>query len=315
MDPLEVMVSAPATVANLGPGYDIVGLALDGPRDTLKLRLARSGKDCLAVSGVGGETISPAPGKNSCIVAARAVLVAAGNSSLHLEADLKKGVPPRMGMGSSGASSAAGAFAVNHLLGDPLKSDELLACAMEGERAACGAAHADNVAPALFGGITVITGMDPPRVVRLEPPKDVCMVIISPKVKVGDEKTKMARDVLPKSVPLTTVVRQVSSYSSLLLGIVQGNPALMGRGASGDFIVEPARAKLIPGFDRLKKRALDAGAYGFSISGAGPSVFALSPPKKGETIAKAVAEAFGEEGLESSHGCYKIGKEGAMVVR
>jgi homoserine kinase len=315
MGPLEVTVSAPATVANLGPGYDIMGLALDRPRDVLKLRLSGSGRDCLAVSGVGGETISPAPGKNSCMVAARAVLKAADKGSLRIEAELKKGVPPRMGMGSSGASSAAGAFAANHLLGEPLGSCELLACAMEGERAACGAAHADNVAPALFGGITVMTGMDPPSFVRLEPPENVCMVIISPRVDVGDEKTKMAREVLPASVSLPMVVKQISSYSSLILGIVSGDPALMGKGASGDVIVEPARAKLIPGFDRLKKAALDAGAYGFSISGAGPSVFALAPPKSGEAIAKAVAKAFGDKGLDSRHGCYRIGREGAIVVR
>jgi homoserine kinase len=315
MGPLEVTVSAPATVANLGPGYDVVGLALDSPRDVLKLKLTKRGRNSLVVSGVGGESISSAPERNSCMVAARAALEAAGKGGLRLEAELTKGVLPRMGMGSSGASSAAGAFAVNHLLGDSFGGDELLACAMEGERAACGAAHADNVAPALFGGITVITGTDPPRVVRLDPPKNVSIVIVSPKVKVGDEKTKTAREVLPKHVPLPTVVRQVSAFSSLLLGIVKGDLALMGRGVSGDVIVEPARAKLIPGFRDLKKTALDAGAYGFSISGAGPSVFALSPPEKGESIAKAVVKAFGDEGLESSYGCYNIGKEGAMVVR
>ncbi len=315
MDPLEVTVSAPATVANLGPGYDVVGLALERPRDILRLKLSGSGKDSLTVSGVGGDTISPAAERNSCAVAARAVLRAAGKGSLRMKAELRKGVPPRMGMGSSGASSAAGAFAANRLLGNPLCNDELLACAMEGERAACGAAHADNVAPALFGGITVIISSDPPKVVRFDPPKGVCVVIVTPKVKVGDEKTRMAREVLPKEVPLSTVVRQVSSFSSLLLGIVNGDPVLMGRGASGDVIVEPARAKLIPGFDRLKRLALGSGAYGFSISGAGPSVFALAPPAKGEAIAKALAGAFGEEGLESSQGCYSIGKEGAMIVR
>ena len=315
MDPLEVTVSAPATVANLGPGYDIVGLALDRPKDVLRMKLVKAGKDGLVVTGVGGESISLSPERNSCLVAAKAMLETVGKGHLHLKAELTKGVPPRMGMGSSGASSAAGAFAVNHLLGNPLGSDQLLACAMEGERAACGAAHADNVAPALLGGITVIISTDPPKVVRLNPPKNVCIVIVSPKVEVGDEKTKRAREVLPKNVPLVTVVRQVSSFSSLLLGIVKGDPSLMGRGISGDVIVEPARAKLIPGFNNLKKTALDAGAYGFSISGAGPSVFALSPPKKGEAIAKTVAKAFSDEGLESSYGCYNIGEEGAMVVR
>jgi homoserine kinase len=315
MDPIEVMVSAPASVANLGPGYDIVGLALDRPRDLLKVKLSKGGRDSLVVSGVGGETISPAPEKNSCAVAARAVLVSAGRGHLCLEMELRKGVPPRMGMGSSGASSAAGAFAANQMLGSPLGSDELLACAMEGERAACGAAHADNVAPALLGGVTVMVGMSPPRVIRLDPPRDVCVVIVSPKMKVGDEKTKLAREVLPKSVSLPTVVGQMSAYSSLILGLVRGDPALMGRGISGDVIIEPARAKLIPGFSRLKRVALEAGAHGFSISGAGPSVFALCPPGRGEAVAKAVAGAFGDEGLESSHGCYGCAEEGAIVVR
>jgi homoserine kinase len=315
MDPMEVKVSAPATIANLGPGYDIVGLALDRPRDVLKAKLSKVGRDSLVVSGIGGETISPAPEKNSCAVAARAVLGAVGRSDLCLEMELSKGVPPRMGMGSSGASSAAGVFAVNKLLGSPLGSDELIVCAMEGERAACGAAHADNVAPALLGGVTVMVGMNPPRVIRLDPPRDVCVVIVSPKMKVGDEKTKLAREVLPKSVPLPTVVGQVSAFSALILGLMRGDPALMGRGISGDVIIEPARAKLIPGFGHLKRVALEAGAHGFSISGAGPSVFALCPPRRGKAIAEAVAGAFTEEGLESSHGCYRCGEEGAMVVR
>lgn len=312
---MEVRVSAPATVANLGPGYDVVGLALDRPRDVLMVRLLESGRDSLVVTGVGGETISPDPKKNSCAVAARAALSAAGKGSLSLRMELVKGVPPRIGMGSSGASSAAGAFAINKLLDLPLDGEGLLACAMEGERAACGAAHADNVAPALFGGITVMVGMAPPKVIRLDPPKGICVVVVTPKMEVGDEKTRLAREVLPKSVPLPTVVGQVSAFSSLIIGVVRGDPALMGRGISGDLIVEPARSRRIPGFGRCKKAALEAGAYGFSISGAGPSVFALSPRGKGKAVAEAVAGAFHEEGLETARGCYSCGEEWATVVR
>lgn len=315
MDPLEVKVSAPATVANLGPGYDVVGLALDRPRDVLKLRLLKGGTDSLTISGEGWETISPATRSNSCAVAARAVLRAAGKDGLCLEMELEKGVPPRMGMGSSGASSAAGAYAANELLGNPLGCDELLACAMEGERAACGAAHADNVAPALLGGVTVMVGMAPPRIVRLNPPRGVCIVIVSPKMKVGDEKTRLAREVLPKTVPLPTVVGQVSAFASLILGAARGDPVMMGRGISGDLIIEPARARLIPGFSRLKRAALEAGAYGFSISGAGPSVFALCPSRRGRAVAEAVASAFADEGVESTHGSYRCSQEGATVVR
>ncbi|MGA2573065.1 MAG: homoserine kinase [Candidatus Methanomethylicaceae archaeon] len=314
MGSLEIKVSAPATIANLGPGYDLVGLALEKPRDTLTVSMSKSGKDKLKISGVGSETISPASGKNACMVAGRAVLEATGKGTRSLEMTLSKGVPPRMGMGSSGASSAAGAFAVNLLLGKPLSIEELLRCAMEGERAACGAPHADNVAPALLGGVTVILGFDPLRVIRLDPLKESEIVIISPELDLGDEKTKLARDVLPPAVPLSTMVRQMGAYSSLILGLMIKDPRMTGRGISGDVIVEPARAKLIPGFSELKVAALEAGAYGFSISGAGPSVFALCPVEKGEDVGRVVKGRFAKEGVASKYGVYRCGEEGAKVV-
>lgn len=314
MGPLEIKVSAPATIANLGPGYDLVGLALEKPRDTLTVSISKGRGDKLKISGVGSETISTSPGKNACMVAGRAVLEAAGKGTYSLEMALSKGVPPRIGMGSSGASSAAGAFAVNLLLGKPLSIEELLRCAMEGERAACGAPHADNVAPALLGGITVILSYDPLRVMRLDPLKESEIVIISPKLDLGDEKTKLARDVLPATIPLPTVVRQMGSYSSLILGLMIKDPRMTGRGISGDMIVEPARAKLIPGFSGLKEAALEAGAYGFSISGAGPSVFALCPIRKGGDVGRVVKGRFAKEGVASEYSIYRCGEEGAKVV-
>jgi homoserine kinase len=314
MDPMVITVSAPATIANLGPGYDLMGLALDRPRDTLKVRLFKGNSDSVEVTGVGAGTISTSPERNSSVVAGRAVLKAAGKKGYALDMKLKKGVPPRMGMGSSGASSAAGAYAVNVLLGSTLNREEVLRCAMEGERAACGAAHADNVAPALFGGVTLILGFDPMRVVRFDPLKDVEIVVISPEVEIGDEKTRLAREVLPASVPLPRVINQMDGFANLLIGLVKKDPEVMGRGISSDVIIEPTRAKLIPGFDHLKRAALEAGAYGFSISGAGPSVFALCPMKRGAEVGRAVKSKFAEHGVGSEYAIYMCGEEGASVV-
>jgi homoserine kinase len=315
MDSSAIKVSAPATIANLGPGFDLVGLALDRPRDVLEVRMADNGhEDTIKVTGVGSSSISKDPAGNACMVAARAVLKAAGRENCSLLMVLEKGVPTRMGLGSSGASSAAGAFAVNHLLGEPLTENDLLRCALEGERVACGYPHADNVAPSLFGGLTVILGYEPLKILRLDPPSGVEIAVISPVLELGDKKTQRVREVLPAEIPFATVTRQMGSFASLLLGAVKNDPKLMGAGISGDMIVEPVRAKLIPGFAQLKKAALEAGALGFSISGAGPSVFALCPPGSGAVVGKAVASKFAEHDLESDYALFKCSREGTMLV-
>lgn len=324
MDTGEVTVTAPATIANLGPGYDIMGMALDGPRDKLTVRLKKRGYDRIsfevgttfagAAAASNSISIPSDPMKNACAVAGRAVLEAAGMNHNALDMRLLKRVPSRIGMGSSGASAAAGAYAVNRLLGEPLRGSDLLRCAMEGEYAACGSRHADNVAPALFGGVIVILGYEPLKILRFEPPQGLSIVVISPSIDLGDAKTKMARDMLPVSVPLPAVVKQMGAFAALLLGVVQGDPNLLGKGVSSDVIIEPARSKLIPGFEGLKKAALNAGAYGFSISGAGPSVFALCPPNAADHVGGTVKSEFAALNIESSYGIHKCAKAGATVV-
>jgi len=306
-----ITVSSPATIANLGPGYDIIGMALENPRDILEVRIAEGGKDSIDVTGVGSATVSS--GRNASAVAGRAVLTAAGAEGYSLRMSLKKGVPPRMGMGSSGASSAAGAFAVNELLGRPLGDMDLLRCAMEGERAACGSAHADNVAPALFGGVTVLLGYEPLSLYRLDP-LELEVAVVSPELELGDEKTRAAREVLPPSVPLATVVGQMGSFASLVIGILRKDAELIGRGVSGDAIVEPARSKLIPGFYDVKRAAISSGAYGCSISGAGPSMFALCPAGRGEVVAEAMVSKFADSGIISKSIVVACGREGTIVV-
>ncbi len=307
-------MSAPATIANLGPGYDLMGMALDNPKDFLRASLIKSGKDEIGVEGIGGDTISTDPDKNASFVAARAVLRRAGVTGYGLKMQLKKGVPPRMGMGSSGASSAAGAFAANVLLDSPLKEIEVLECAMEGERAACGSAHADNVAPSLLGGITVILRYDPLKVMKLRPLARVEVVEVTPELELAQEKTRLAREVLPNSVMLGTVVSQMSAFALLLMGIMEGDPRMAGEGISGDRIVEPARAKLIPGFSEVKEGALKEGAYGCSISGAGPSVFALVPQGRGMQVGERMVDRFTAASVRSKFSVHRISEEGAKVV-
>ncbi|MEN3006605.1 MAG: homoserine kinase [Candidatus Methanosuratincola petrocarbonis] len=309
-----VEVSAPATIANLGPGYDLMGMALDSPRDFLRASLIKSASDEIEVEGIGGDTISAEPDQNSSMVAARAVLRRAGVTGYGLKMLLKKGVPPRMGMGSSGASSAAGAFAANFLLGGTLSEIEVLECAMEGERAACGSAHADNVAPSLLGGIIAILRYDPIKVMKLRPLVGVEVVEVAPEVELAQDKTRLAREVLPASVMLRTVVSQMGSFALLLMGIMKNDPEMAGEGISGDRIVEPARAKLIPGFLEVKKVALEAGAYGCSISGAGPSVFALVPQGMGAQVGEKMVDQFSAAGVRSKFSLHKISEEGAKVV-
>ncbi len=309
-----VRVTAPATIANLGPGYDVIGLALDEPRDFVEASLEIKGGDFVEVEGVGAESISCEPNKNSAIVAGRAVLEKAGKTDLYLRMRVVKGVPPRSGLGSSGASSAAGAYSVNLLLGKPLKDEEVLQCAMEGEKVACGSPHADNVAPALFGGLVFISSFKPVRVIRFEALREVEIVVITPKVEIGEEKTKLARQILPHSVPLQEMVLQTQAFGNLLVGLMRRDPKLMGAGVSGDIIVERARSKLIPKFDDMKKLALEAGAYGFSISGAGPSVFALCPIHKGNEIGSLVKSLLDEDGIKSDYSVRRNVEEGVRVV-
>ncbi|MCX8181775.1 MAG: homoserine kinase [Candidatus Methanomethyliaceae archaeon] len=309
-----VRVSAPATIANLGPGYDVIGMALNEPRDFVEVSLESRGEDFIEVEGVRSESISCDPKKNSALVAGRAVLERAGRGDLCLKMKVIKGVPPRSGLGSSGASSAAGAYSVNVLLGMPLKDEELLQCAMEGERAACGSPHADNVAPALFGGVVFISSFKPIKVIRFEALKDLEIVVITPEVEIGEEKTKIARQILPTSVPLQDMVRQTQAFGKLLVGLMNRDVALMGEGVSGDVVIERARAKLIPKFDYMKSCALEAGAYGFSISGAGPSVFALCPNNMGKQLGATLKSILEKDGIRSSYSVHRNVGEGVKVV-
>jgi homoserine kinase len=224
---------------------------------------------------------------------------------------LHKKMPLGSGLGSSAASSVAGVFAVNEILGRPLTREELLPFAMEGERAACGSPHADNVGPALLGGFLLIRSYEPLDVVKLPSLPGLYATVVHPQIEI---KTKDARGILRKEITLKDAVRQWGNVGGFIAGLYSGNFELLGR-SMVDYIVEPIRSILLPGYDQVKEEAMSAGALGCGISGSGPSVFALS---KGPDIArktgKAMAAVFEDLKIESEVYVSEINQHGPIIL-
>jgi homoserine kinase len=290
---------APASVANLGVGFDVLGLALQAPGDTVSARLSETpGVRITSVrSTIAGEkplTIDPA--RNTAAVAAREVLALAGVDA-GVDLEIVKGLPIGSGMGSSAASAAAAAFAVNALLGSPLRKSELIAPCMEAEAVVSGR-HADNVAPALLGGLVLVRSIDPLDVVRLPIPEGLRVVVVSPRFEL---MTRDARAALPKQVPLPEVVARLAAIAAFVSACHTNDLGLLARSMMETDFVTRARAPLIPGGQRVIAAALSAGALASSISGSGSSIFALcrSAHDAGEVRA-AMQREFKDAGLESS---------------
>lgn len=265
-----VTAVAPATIANLGPGFDCLGMAIGGLKDRVKATIV-DGKKVLISSMTGKcDGITSDVKKNTAGLAVLSMLkrlkVTEG-----ISLDIHKGIPAGSGMGSSAASAAAAVWAVSTLLGLKLSKHELIEFAMEGERASAGTPHADNVAPAVLGGVTIVRSTKPLDVVSITPSRKLKTVIVHPRMEL---KTKSSRAVLPKSVELSKAVDQWSNVAGLVAGLCNRDIELVGR-CMEDVIIEPARKRLIPQFDLIKKTAMDCGALGCTISGGGPSVFAI----------------------------------------
>lgn len=291
----EVKAFAPATVANLGLGFDILGLALLGPGDEITARfVSGQGVTMGRITGDGG--VLPVEAEaNTAGIAAAATLRKAGIDA-GVEIDLHKGLPIGSGLGSSASSAAAAAWAVNQLVGSPLRRAELVEPCMEAEEAVSGR-HADNVAPALLGGLILVLSVDPLDMVRLPVPEGLTVVVVTPDFEL---KTRDARGVLPETVPLKKMVRSTANIAAMVSACYSGDMALLARCVT-DEIVTPVRAPLIPGCEAVMDVALNAGALGSNISGAGPSVFALCrSPISAQRAARAMKEAFRKAGLEST---------------
>ncbi len=280
----EIRVFAPATVANVACGYDVLGFAIDAPGDEIVVRHSDTpGLHITKITGDNGKLPLEAE-HNTAGVAALDLLRHLGMSDRGIEMEIHKKMPFGSGLGSSAASAVAGAFAVNTLIGEPLTKIQLLPFAMAGEASADGAWHADNVAPSLLGGIVFIRSNDELDVASIPAPDNLWVAVVHPDIEI---LTKVAREILPKEIPLVNATQQIGNLGGLLCGLIQSDYGLISRSIH-DVIAEPRRQKLIPDFYRAKRAAIGAGALGFSISGAGPSVFALC---EGEEIARRAGEA------------------------
>lgn len=289
-----VTAFAPATVANLAAGFDVLGLAIEGAGDTVTARrIAGTEVRIAKVTGDDGK-LSLEAHENTAGIAALATLQKAG-VRVGLEITLQKGLPIGSGLGSSAASAAAAAFAVNRLLGSPLRRSDLVGPCIEAEATVSGR-HADNVAPALLGGLVLVRSVDPLDLVRLPLPPGLTVVVISPEYTL---ETRRAREALPASIPLGEMVRNSANIAGLVAACFSGDLSLLGRCIT-DRVVTPARAALIPGCDAVMAAALDKGALGSSISGSGPAVFALCRSiRSAREVATAMQAAFQQAGLPS----------------
>jgi len=305
-----VKAFAPATVANVGPGFDIFGLALEGIGDEIEVK--KTDKPGIVINEISGYPDLPTdPKLNVAGVAIQALL----NEAKHeggFEIIIKKKVLPGSGLGSSASSSVAAIVAINELLRNPFSKKELLQFAVEGERASSGVAHADNVAPSLFGGFTFVRSYEPLDVVNVDVPEDLCLAIIHPQIEI---KTADSKKILRKEISMSAAVKQWGNVAGLIAGLTSKNYDLISRSME-DVVVEPIRSLLIPGYDELKSAALKAGALGCSISGSGPSVFALC---RGQDSAQKVSKAFREvySLLQVEFNIYTspINKKGAYIIQ
>lgn len=292
-----IAARAPATSANLGPGFDVIGVALDLAYDEVEVEVEEGRGIEIEVEGVEASQIPRDPDKNTAGLVARELLRRSGMEKF-LRIRIRKGVPQGVGLGSSAASASATAAAVARALGLSLSTLELIEIASKGEIASSGVAHADNVAPSILGGFVVILSYGPLLVEKISPPKNLEFALAIPKNM--KKTTERARAVLPKNISLREHVEAMASYSMLLIGILRNDLELIGRAMSSDAIVEAARAKLYPGFLKAKEAALRAGALGATLSGAGPTIIAATDARRGNSwsVAEAMKRAYEEEGIE-----------------
>lgn len=290
-----VTVRAPATSANLGSGFDVFGVALERPADVV--RVERADRTTIEVTGVGSQYIPEDPEKNTVGAVAEALDAPA-------RIGIDKGVRPASGLGSSAASAAAAAIALNELYDRGRSREELVPIAAEGEAVVSGDAHADNVAPSILGGFTIARSDGVTRI-RAAVPLVACL----PEIVVS---TRDARSVVPDGVRMSEVVETVGNAATLTAGMARSDPVLVGRGMD-DPVVTPARAKLIDGYAAVREAAFDAGATGVTISGAGPAVLAACENGTRRAVATAMIEAFEGAGVDSR--AYQTGiGEGATIL-
>jgi homoserine kinase len=305
---MEIKLFCPATIANLSCGFDVMGLCLDGVGDEMVIR--KSSVKGIRITKIDGADLPLETEKNVAGVAGLALLNAL-QLDYGFEIEIYKKIKAGSGIGSSSASAAGAVFGINELVGSPFSRKDLVQFAMQGEVLASGSAHADNVAPALCGGFTIVRSSNPLDIIRIESPSALYATVIHPQIEL---KTSEMRAVLQPMVSLKSAIIQWGNVAGLVSGLYTSDYHLIGRSLHDD-IVEPLRGKFIPHFDQVKQAALNHGALGSGISGSGPSIFALS---KGIDNAKKVAEAMQKifDGTEIPYEIHvsKINSEGVKII-
>ena len=304
----EIKVFCPATIANLSCGFDVLGLCLDTAGDEMIIR--KSDIKGVRITKIVGADLPLETEKNVAGVAALAMLEAV-ETDFGFEIEIYKHIKAGSGIGSSAASSAGAVFGINELLGRPFTRKELVLFAMQGEKLASGNAHADNVAPALLGGFTLVRSSNPLDIIRIESPSEIFATVVHPQIEL---KTSDARSVLKQTVSLKSAITQWGNVGALVAGLYTQDYELIGRSLH-DEIVEPLRSVLIPGFDLIKQTALENGALGSGISGSGPSIFALSRGKEtAEKIAKAMRAVYDGINLPYEIHVSRVNPDGMRII-
>ena len=304
----EIKVFAPATVANLSCGFDVLGCCLDNVGDEMIIK--KNDLNELRITKLEGQDLPMEVDQNVAGVAVKAMLENL-QSNEGFDIEIYKKIKAGSGIGSSAASSAGAVFAVNKLLGSPLKNAELLPFAMEGERLASGNAHADNVAPALLGGFTLVKSYYPLEVLSLPSPEELNVVILHPQIEV---KTKDSRAIIKRNISLDKAVSQWGNLGALVSALYTNDYDLLGRSLK-DEIVEPIRSILIPYFDEIKAISLESGALGFGISGSGPSVYAMCRGQQNaEKVKASIAEFMEKQSITYDLHLSKINPEGVKIL-
>jgi homoserine kinase len=302
-----VKIFSPGTVANLVCGFDVLGLALNDPCDVMMLR--RTSTPGLVIKNLDDFGLPEDPVKNVAGVSLLS-LMAALPEPIGLEMTIDKKIKPGSGIGSSAASAAGSVAAANILLGNVFTKTELVQFAMNGEKLASGVKHADNIAPCLLGGVTLIRSIYPLDIVPIKPPP-LFVTIVHPQIEV---KTSDARQILKKQILLKDAIRQWGNIAGLVAGLMNGDYELISRSLE-DVIIEPVRSILIPAFDQVKKRSLAAGALGGGISGSGPSIFMLSINEKiARSVEHEMADVYHHAGIPYSTYVTTINNEGVKIV-
>ncbi|MFB5627681.1 MAG: homoserine kinase [Nitrosarchaeum sp.] len=302
-----ITVKAPSSTANLGPGFDVFGLAVDAFFDEITLTKKKNG-----ISIVTKDNIPTNPDNNTAGLVVKNMIKKFSIKD-GIEIKIKKGVPAGYGMGSSAASAAATVIAFDKLYKLKLDENSLVEFAGSGEKASAGSVHYDNVAASVLGGF-VIVKTNPLNVIKIEPPMNLRMCVAVPKLDVPKKKTKVSRGVIPKKVRLIDSVANLSNAAAIVAGFMRKDPDLIGNSIK-DVIVEPARQHMIPGFTKVKENALKAGALGVTISGAGPSVIAFSKSSADlKKISLAMSKGFASANIKCQTVICKP-SEGAIVIK